>query len=361
LRLEDVHEDYLRDPAALEQRVQRLASPVLGPLVEAWFAWLRDPATLSARTRRAYSNATVLRYEASWARFFAALARGKQSTIADLTKGFVADFRGERKRAGVTGATINRDLVALSAFLTWCEEERELAVTRPATPHERESAGRERWLNADELRTLLATMPVEWSRFFRIMAATGLRLGEMVASPSWKIGRKGPAPHALLRADVRVADQLITVVERRDGRRLKAAQSARTVPIAGEALTALAAHLVAFPGGPADPVFPAPFSYQQAQRVFTRAVKAAGLHDLRVHDLRHTFGVHAAQAGVPLPRLQKLMGHATPAMTMRYMQHAPGAYLAEDAAKIAASQSGARDREAEALRTTLVRRHRDTA
>jgi hypothetical protein len=56
-----------------------------------------------------------------------------------------------------------------------------------------------------------------------------------------------------------------------------------------------------------------------------------------VHDLRHAFGVHCAQSGVPLPRLQKLMGHASPVMTMRYMQHAPESYFSEDAARVAAS------------------------
>jgi integrase len=44
--------------------------------------------------------------------------------------------------------------------------------------------------------------------------------------------------------------------------------------------------------------------------------------------------VHAAQAGVPIVRLQKLLGHATPVMTMRYMKHAPEAYLDQDAAAI---------------------------
>jgi integrase len=62
----------------------------------------------------------------------------------------------------------------------------------------------------------------------------------------------------------------------------------------------------------------------------------------------HTFGVHCAQAGVPIVRLQKLLGHASPAMTMRYMSHAPESYFAEDAAKLAASLSGERNREAEA-------------
>jgi len=47
-------------------------------------------------------------------------------------------------------------------------------------------------------------------------------------------------------------------------------------------------------------------------------------------------------------RLQKLLGHASPHMTLRYMKHAPESYFAEDAAKVAASISGERNREAEA-------------
>lgn len=80
--------------------------------------------------------------------------------------------------------------------------------------------------------------------------------------------------------------------------------------------------------------------YQRAYKAFQRAVTAAKIAPTTVHDLRHTFGVHCAQAGVPLPRLQKLLGHASPTMTMRYMKHAPEAYFAEDAARVAASMCG---------------------
>jgi hypothetical protein len=53
--------------------------------------------------------------------------------------------------------------------------------------------------------------------------------------------------------------------------------------------------------------------------------------------------------------LQKLMGHASAVMTLRYLRHAPESYFAEDAARIAASVSGAKDRqvEAELVRQTL--------
>lgn len=70
--------------------------------------------------------------------------------------------------------------------------------------------------------------------------------------------------------------------------------------------------------------------------------------NVTIHDLRHTFGVHCAQSGVPIARLQKLMGHATPHMTLRYMKHAPESYFAEDAARVAASLTRTTNREAQA-------------
>ena len=96
-------------------------------------------------------------------------------------------------------------------------------------------------------------------------------------------------------------------------------------------------------------MFPHPFgSYQLAQRMFQRVCQEAGLHDMRIHGLRHTFGVHCAQAGIPIVRIQKLLGHSAPAMTLRYMKHAPENHFVEDAAPLAASLSGAADREASA-------------
>ena len=53
-----------------------------------------------------------------------------------------------------------------------------------------------------------------------------------------------------------------------------------------------------------------------------------------IHDVRHSFGVAAAQAGVPIVRLQKLLDHTRSYMTMRYLKHAPEAYFKEDAAKV---------------------------
>ena len=80
------------------------------------------------------------------------------------------------------------------------------------------------------------------------------------------------------------------------------------------------------------------------------------LVDHRKHNKRECgrANEHAAQSGVPIPRIQKLLGHATVAMAMRCMKHAPEAYFAEDAAKVASSLTGERDREKEA-RVELAR------
>lgn len=344
LRLPDVHEAYLRDPAALEQRTQAIASPTLGPLVDEWLAWLAAPGVLSPKTRRPYAASTVERYRASWGRLLAVLPRGRDGALSELTRGFVADYRAARKQTGTDGATINRDLCAMSAFFTWLEEEREMEVTRPHYRHEEESAGRERWLSADELQRLLRALPASWRPFFALMAYTGLRLGEVVS-------KDGTA--ALRWGDVRLAERRLTVQNRT--RRLKTASAARDVPLPGSLVELLAAHRVTCPGGPADPVFPAPFTYTKAQKVFGKACEAAELQDVRVHDLRHTFGVHWVQAGLPLPRLQKILGHATPAMTLRYARHAPEAFFAGDAAAIEASLSGARDGEADIIRRLVVK------
>ena len=50
---------------------------------------------------------------------------------------------------------------------------------------------------------------------------------------------------------------------------------------------------------------------------------------------RHTFGSWAAQAGVDLYELQRIMGHSTPAMTQRYAHLAPG-YGAQAVGAVAA-------------------------
>ena len=51
---------------------------------------------------------------------------------------------------------------------------------------------------------------------------------------------------------------------------------------------------------------------------FWRSVrKEAGVEDVRLHDLRHTFASHAVLQGIPLPVVSRMLGHKRPSMTLR--------------------------------------------
>jgi integrase len=58
--------------------------------------------------------------------------------------------------------------------------------------------------------------------------------------------------------------------------------------------------------------------YTMIKTAWWTACRLAGINDLRFHDLRHTFGTRAADAGVPLSAIAKVMGHKSTQTTERY-------------------------------------------
>ena len=46
--------------------------------------------------------------------------------------------------------------------------------------------------------------------------------------------------------------------------------------------------------------------------------REAGIEDVRLHDIRHTYASHAVMQGTPLPVVAKLLGHSKSTMTLRY-------------------------------------------
>jgi integrase len=58
--------------------------------------------------------------------------------------------------------------------------------------------------------------------------------------------------------------------------------------------------------------------FRQAYRSFKAACAKAGIENLRIHDLRHTYCSHLVMTGAPLQTVMELMGHSSLRMVLRY-------------------------------------------
>lgn len=86
-----------------------------------------------------------------------------------------------------------------------------------------------------------------------------------------------------------------------------------------------------------DHVFPAYRGeryYEGTPKVWERIRTAAGLNDVRLHDLRHSFASIAVSGGASLPIIGALLGHAHSATTQRY------AHLSDDPLRAASDAVG---------------------
>ena len=85
-------------------------------------------------------------------------------------------------------------------------------------------------------------------------------------------------------------------------------------------------------------IFPSPYSGHPFASLFypwDRIRRRAGLDDVRLHDLRHSFASFLVNQGVSLYVVQGLLGHTQVRMTQRYAHLAPQTLL--DAAEVVAT------------------------
>tara|TARA_R110002072_G_scaffold20102_1_gene73667 strand:- start:5627 stop:6865 length:1239 start_codon:yes stop_codon:yes gene_type:complete len=96
-----------------------------------------------------------------------------------------------------------------------------------------------------------------------------------------------------------------------------------------------------------DFVFPASRSdgyYEGTPKVWRRIRENAGLENVRIHDLRHSFASMAVSGGVSLPVIGALLGHKDSATTARY-SHLQNDPVRSASDRLGKSLQGAMDRE----------------
>jgi len=59
--------------------------------------------------------------------------------------------------------------------------------------------------------------------------------------------------------------------------------------------------------------------YGKLQKSFKTACEKAGIKNLRLHDLRHTFASRLIERGADIIRVKELLGHSTVRITERYL------------------------------------------
>ena len=65
-----------------------------------------------------------------------------------------------------------------------------------------------------------------------------------------------------------------------------------------------------------------PLSIATLDRVWFRVRTEAGLQDVRLHDLRHSYASAAVSSGETILAVGRLLGHQNPETTLKYVHHA---------------------------------------
>lgn len=176
---------------------------------------------------------------------------------------------------------------------------------------------RERYLSAFEMKRLgavLAQVAEDKTESLHVVAAfqllmlTGCRLGEIQT----------------LRWDY-ITPRGIELPDSKTG--------ARRIPLPKPARDVLA-RLPALPDNPYVIAGKEPGRHlTDLQHPWRRIRARAGLDDVRIHDLRHTYASNAVSSGMPIQMVGKLLGHTQIQTTMRY------AHLADDPVRQAAEEN----------------------
>lgn len=224
--------------------------------------------------------------------------------VSEISSRAISKYKTTRRKAGVSGSTINNELKVLSKAFSLAVKEWEWVRENPVSRVSREKPNppRDRWLTKEQASNLISVCESPLKEIVIFALSTGLRKGE-IFNLEWK--------------DIDREKGTVLVRKSKNGK-------PRIIPLSEEALMVLhkmdkVRHLrsnLVFPNGNGNQ-----FSNKTLHNAFNRALKEAGFEDIHFHDLRHTCATWLVQDGNDIYLIEKWLGHLDPRMTRRYAHH----------------------------------------
>ena len=245
--------------------------------------------------------------------------------LGSMTRADIARFMQAKKQAGYMSSTCNRLLARLKASLAYAQElDLIKAEQNPARGFKqfREPPHRDRFLSRDEAQRLILEVSASGSPMLKFIIPFLLVTG----------ARKSEAIHAEWdHIDLTARTWMVPISK--NGR-------PRFIPLTDGALAILekTRRFTLDKLGPSRFIFPNITTGKPYTQIFYPwdvARRKAGLADVRIHDLRHSFASALVNEGMTLYDVKELLGHANIATTQRY------AHLSQDRLMEAASKAGA--------------------
>lgn len=243
--------------------------------------------------------------------------------LDEITRADIARFIQEKKQSGLMASTCNRILAKIKASFSYAEEIELIKIdqnpTRLVKPFS-EPPHHDRFLSRDEAQRLLIQVSASGSPMLKyiipFLLLTGARKGEAI-NAEW--------PHVNM--DTRT--WVVPVSKNGRPRFITLSNGAIKILIAVRDFTRerLGNNKYIFPniatGKP----------YKQIFHPWDIARRRAGLSDVRIHDLRHSFASVLVNQGMTLYDVKELLGHSNITTTQRY------AHLSKDRLIEAASKA----------------------
>ncbi len=236
----------------------------------------------------------------------------KNVPLSNLTVSDVDRYKQHRLSKGIKAGTINRELAALSHLMTKAIEWGWIAH-RPCNINRlKEDQGRIVYLTTEQAERLLQAAKVDQNLYIYLFILIGL-----------ETSMRKMEILSIKTSNIDLQKQRIFLPAAKSG--------ARSQPITKNLTKILTDHL--------DKqfteqlwLFPSTKSSTghmvNLDKAFRRSVKRAGLNDKEIvrHTLRHTAITHLVQAGVDLPTVQRISGHKTLSMVVKY-SHQNGEHI----------------------------------